>query len=211
MIFAEIPPHLRRELSILREADPDDLANNFTSAELEEIATLSSKKGREERIVSRAAAKNLLSVWANVEPRKVEIFSEDRRPRVRVAGRSNPPHLSLSHSGGWGAALVSGSASGVDIELLRAIDPRAFKFYLRDEELPLLERLGPNAPVRMWSAKEAAWKISNPLTVKKIAIDSIEHWGTRIRLRYHSPDDEGTVELFETGPLVVAIARSAKR
>jgi len=209
MIAAAIPPHLRRELSIIRELAPERLSSTFTAAELEEIALLSSKKGREERITSRAAAKILLAPWMGVLEKDVEIFSEDRRPRCRIAGVTDLPHLSLSHSGGWGAALVSGTRSGIDIELIRAIDPRAFKFYLRDDEIALLDRLGRNAAVRMWSAKEAAWKISNPITVKKISIERIDQWGSRILLRYRSPDDEGMIELFETGPLVVAVARSS--
>lgn len=210
MTFADIPPHLRRELVIAHDPEPAEIARTFTEAELEEAAALSSKKGREERLVSRYAAKRLLAQWTGSPPREIEIFADERRPRCRVAGTIQLPHLSLSHSGGWGAALASGTSAGVDIEVARSIDPRAFKFFLSDDELPLLEQLGANAAVKLWSAKEAAWKISNPLTVRKIVIVEVEQWIGRSRLRYRAPEDEGSIELFETGPLVVAVARSMK-
>lgn len=209
MIEATVLPHLRRQLVIVRDPSDSEIAEQLSDGEREAAALLRSQKGREERLVSRVAAKIAFDRFASILCKEIEIVSDDRRPRcVRTPAAAPVPFLSISHSHGWGAALVAGVPCGVDIEMIRSIDARARKFYLNDDELPLLRHLGEDASVLLWSAKEAAWKVTNPETVKKVSLTFVSLNEHRLLLQYRSGDQRGRVEVFRAGNLAVAVAFS---
>lgn len=207
MIEASVLPHLRRQLVIVRAPSQHEIDALLSPAERNDAAGLRSQKGRDERLVSRVAAKVALERFAAIRCTEIEIVSDDRRPRCVPQQPSDPvPFLSISHSHGWGAAVVASVPCGVDVEVIRAIDARAHKFYLNDDELALLRELGDDAGVLLWSAKEAAWKITNPVTVKHVSLTFGSLNEHRLVLAYRTGDQRGRVEVFRSANLAVAVA-----
>jgi phosphopantetheinyl transferase len=96
----------------------------------------------------------------------------DEAGRPFLLGPGTPPSVSLSHSGEWAAALLAptGTAVGIDIELVRDKAQRIARKFLNEEESVALETVtladspGPLARQELysllWSAKETLYKLA---------------------------------------------------
>lgn len=145
-------------------------------AELERLAGITVARRRDDWLLGRWAAKQLLRGWlhratgAAPDPRELTILSDpDGAPRVELGAALcavQPPRLSISHSGGRAlCALAAGPAAlGADIE---RVEPRGAGFaedYFTPAELALLGAAPAGASdalaTAIWSAKEAALKLS---------------------------------------------------
>ena len=131
-----------------------DVANApswFAGGELPELRT---EKRRNEWMLSRIAEKTLR--------------------RRGAAG----PHVSYAHSGPYGAAAVDGSPVGIDVEVVRAIAPRAAHLFLTREEEEAVSRCDiAHALLHFWSAKEARWKqLGGAIaTLKRVPLTLIDY------------------------------------
>jgi 4'-phosphopantetheinyl transferase EntD len=130
-----------------RPLDPAALSR----CELARFALLASGARRREWLLGRSALRRLLArLGAGLDTSGIEF------PNARY---------SLTHSGGVAvAAGVIGPAPrglGIDLELGRALDPRAARFFLTPQERSWAECAGQRARaalLRLWTAKEALFK-----------------------------------------------------
>ena len=94
-------------------------------------------------------------------PARIRFTKSEARPIVLVDGVVQALFVSFSHTAGLGAAALHDTPVGIDLERERAIDPRATKFFLRDDELAIASACRvENALLHWWCAKEAAFKLA---------------------------------------------------
>ena len=120
---------------------------------------------RDDRRLARALVRAILCTLTGTSPQRWT-FRPDAHGRpiaMDVCGRRSP-FLSIAHSRGWLACIVSGCRPvGVDIETFRpgrswqAIAQLAFGPLERAHAL----RQGPDAFLRLWTAREALAKATN--------------------------------------------------
>ena len=128
-----LPSDWNQRACIVRDVEQPE--RWFSPDELAIVALFRTEKRRREWMLSRIAEKELR--------------------RLGATGA----HVSYSHSGPFGAAAVSESPIGIDVELVREIKPRAAHLFLTDDEEAAAEKTGfPHALLHFWSAKEARWK-----------------------------------------------------
>jgi phosphopantetheinyl transferase (holo-ACP synthase) len=139
---------------------PEEIPRSaFTELELAVAAELRTDKRRFEWTVSRYVAKALAVDQGICDGlQEIVIPSRDERPAM-VAARAGAMHLSLSHSGPFAAAAIGDEPVGIDIEVIREIQPRAAHLFLTDEEAGSAQAVPvAHALLHFWCAKEAAWK-----------------------------------------------------
>ncbi len=213
MIIHTIPDEWRRSLLVISAEDSVESRASFDSDELLLAGSFRVEKRRAEWFSSRLAAKMLACTQSLATgPLDVRVVMHGRRPLLMVGGSVANANLSISHSHGLAAAVVDTRRVGVDIEKKRVIAPRATRFYLHDEELASAQASKTDTPlIHLWAAKEAAWKISNPPTVRFIRITILESSEQGMKLRYatDADSDAGEISTFVTnGDYAVAIATS---
>lgn len=73
----------------------------------------------------------------------------------------NSGHLSLSHGGGWVVAIRGAGPVGIDVEAPTSRLENVRRRYVGAADQPLLKHHGDNLDslCRLWSAKEAAFKV----------------------------------------------------
>lgn len=128
----------------------------FTPAELARAAELTLQKRRDEWLLSRAAAKTLaVQLGLADDERSVTID----RPRLLVDGRDTGWQVSLSHSPPYAAAAIARDPIGIDVQVIRDLDPRAAHLFLTSEEERTMQRCtSAHRMLHFWCAKEAAFK-----------------------------------------------------
>ena len=141
-------------------------ADWLTEAEREIHAAWTFPQRRADWLAGRLAAKRLLREEFGVAPQAWSVGRDGVAPAI--TGYDLPGTLlSLSHSGGWGAATVSewgteGSA-GIDIQLIRPVHPGlCARVYTPGERHQIAARFGaendPAGMLLLWALKEAAIK-----------------------------------------------------
>jgi phosphopantetheinyl transferase len=169
-------------LDDLRRTHPGDL-QDLTAAERAELAYWRHAERREEWILSRALARQVVCAYAICQmsgaPR-VEICSRDTlgrgiRPRVTIAGE--PARISLSISHTRSAALVAicttpGVAIGADLVLKAPLGKTFFETWFDEHERRSAE-VEVFAACRLWAVKEAVYKAANqndPFSPRQIVL-----------------------------------------
>ena len=133
MRTVDLPQPWRARAAIVTEVEQPE--SWFDDSELVLVRSFAREKRRREWMLSRIAEKVL---------------------RQHGAAGSN---VSFSHSGAYGAAAVSGSPVGIDVEVIRSISEKAAHLFLTDAEIAVMERCTIDHRVlHFWSAKEALWK-----------------------------------------------------
>jgi hypothetical protein len=176
MRILELPRQWREIAMVVSSVDDPKLW--FSAEELEIVAAFPHEKRRREWMLSRIAEKEL-------------------RSRRGAAG----VRVSYSHSGPFGAAAVSDDPIGIDVELMRVIQPRAAHLFLTDEEAEAANACAIENPLlHFWSAKEAKWKqLGGALaTLKRVPLEVPEVRGNGLRF-------DG-VETIATQEAIIAIA-----
>ncbi|HET9255212.1 MAG TPA: 4'-phosphopantetheinyl transferase superfamily protein, partial [Pseudonocardiaceae bacterium] len=121
-------------------------------------------------LLGRIAVKDAVRQWlwdggaGPVFPIEITV-SNDESGRPQVSGPfTEPPQVSLAHTGALAAALVGRAGVGIDIERIDRRDDRAIAAILTAAERHLIAELCPSERVRLswitrfWAAKEAAAK-----------------------------------------------------
>ena len=154
-------------------------------------------KRRNEWLLSRVAAKKLaLEQGYAHDPLDIAIDVT----RLRAGDREF--RVSLSHSGGFGAAAIDAGPVGIDIETPRVLREGTAHLFLTDLEIAQMRRCRiANALLHFWSAKEAAWKRleGEVVTLKQVPL----------RLVHEREDglDFDEVETFVSDAFVAALTR----
>lgn len=197
------------EIAVLSDVTPDDCHRFLHPREREQAESFQSERRRSEWKAARVAAK-LLAVRAGLtmHPQTLELASDSGRPHF--PGREEI-FVSLSHSHGAGAAAVSDSPIGIDVEAVRPIDQRTTRFYLQPDEEEMASVLHvEDVLIHLWSAKEAAWKSSptaQGTTLKQTTFTELAKTSSGLRASYESGSTRGTVESFRVGTHILAVAR----
>ncbi|MGK2859035.1 MAG: 4'-phosphopantetheinyl transferase family protein [Thermoanaerobaculia bacterium] len=162
MRFVETPSSWSWIVRIVAEADDREIAELLDLTERGEIVSLRAVQRQRERTASRVAAKSLALERGFVDlASRIRFAKADARPVVFVDGAERSLFVSFSHTAGIGAAALHDSPVGIDLEHERVIDPRATKFFLRDDELAVAASCRvENALLHWWCAKEAAFKLA---------------------------------------------------
>lgn len=120
---------------------------------------------RDDRRLARALVRAILCTMTGTSPRRWTFRSDaNHRPIALDICGGRSPFLSIAHSHGWLACIVSGSHPvGVDIEIFRP--GRSWREIAQLAFGPLerahAARHGPDAFLRLWTAREALAKATN--------------------------------------------------
>ena len=154
-------------------------------------------KRRNEWLLSRVAAKKLAMELGHArDPLAIAIDVT----RMCVGDREF--RVSLSHSGGYGAAAIDVQPVGIDIETPRVVREQTAHLFLTEFEIAQMHRCRiENALLHFWSAKEAAWK--------RLAGEVISLKQVPLRLAREREDglDFDEVETFASDAFVAALTR----
>jgi phosphopantetheinyl transferase (holo-ACP synthase) len=135
-----------------------------------------------------------------MEKRKREwMLSRIAEKELRNRGAKGE-HVSFSHSGKYGAAAIDVKPVGVDVEVIRTIPESAWRFFLNDDELAMMQGCSiANRLLHFWSAKEAVWKQrgGSVPTLKKLRLRFLSETAAGLRFQQ--------VETFAIGEIVAAL------
>lgn len=133
----------------------------FTPAELDQLARFGSEKRRRDFVAGRLAAKRAVALWLKQKDEKVSGLVEvsndqDGMPYISApAPMRGRLHLSIAHGELGGIAAVHAGPVGVDAELVMSRDAAVLKYYVREDELAV----NAIAQTRLWTVKEAVLKM----------------------------------------------------
>jgi phosphopantetheinyl transferase len=207
----EIPSAWSAIVRIVADADDREIAELLDLEERGEIESLRAVERQRERAASRVAAKSMALERGIVEyASRIRFTKSDARPVVTVDGAERALFVSFSHTAGIGAAALHDAAVGLDLEYERPIDPRATKFFLRDDELTAALASGVgNALLHWWCAKEAAFKMSTRFTtLLRVPLALEQETATGLVLRGPGRARVETVRLSDALVAALAIAGS---
>lgn len=178
------------------------------------------------RVAAKDAARSLLQRRCRLNCRSadIEILSNQGAPVVRLLDpRFGTEELlvSLAHSGGAAAAIVSSKANGarigVDLEVVRELDPGFASVAFTAAEHRLLDdftdQQRPLAELHVWCAKEAVAKalgLAGSAELTRVTLARLDPSGGKAFMNYPGPSGEGDtttcVWLLQSGQLVLAVA-----
>ena len=197
MIRIEVPESWRSTVAVVASVDETDLAESFTEAEHARIASFPREKRRREWAASRMAAK-LLAVETGLcaSFRDCTVASAYRRPALTIHGEPSALGVSITHSDGAGAAAISPTRIGIDLQLVRPMKDRSTKFFLNDDELEIWRNSSLADPlIHLWCAKEAGYKLhAMPGWYRAVKIELVEERADGLLLKYTDPLSQGTIE-----------------
>jgi len=192
---ASIPEAWQQRALVLRDVHRPE--RWFRDDEMAVANAFKLPKRRNEWLLSRVAAKKLaLEQGYAHDPLAIAIDLT----RLRAGGREF--RVSLSHSGGYGAAAIDTQPVGIDIEMPRVLREGTAHLFLTDLETAQMHRCRiQNALLHFWSAKEAAWKRLEgaAATLKSVPL-------RLVREREDGLDFED-VETFASDAFVAALTR----
>lgn len=144
----------KRTVRSLTETEYDTCLALMTPERREKVLAMKSESRRKASVLGEWMSKNLLSALCGIPIEDITIFrTEKGKPYAEGL-----PYFSVTHSVDYVAVAVSDHPIGIDMELLRPVDPR------------LAERIGAD-PARFfeeWTAKEAHYKIYGNPSFKNI-------------------------------------------
>ncbi len=120
----------------------------------QQLLAMKNEPRRMAAILGEWMAKTMLAEQSGIPMEEIRILrTEKGKPYAEGL-----PYFSITHSGEWVAVALSDRPIGIDMELLRPVDPR------------LAERIGadPEHFFEEWTAKEAHYKIYGDPNFKNI-------------------------------------------
>jgi len=177
----------------------------ITTSELEELETIRHPAQRVEWLACRVAIRDL--VEAQGVPYQGLVKDEYGKPHLI----NLPWHVSLSHTTGWGAAVLHRSRPvGIDIEPVRDQFTRVVPRVLSEAEISHAAGEAGRLAV-YWCAKEALYKLygKRQLTFREhLHVEPFADGADQLIGHVRLPDHEAqlTIRCFKTGPGLLAIA-----
>ncbi|GAB3689683.1 hypothetical protein GCM10027592_06360 [Spirosoma flavus] len=177
----------------------------LTILEEEELASITHPAQRIEWLACRLAIQQLVQA----QGLNYAGLQKDEYGKPHLIG--SPWHISLSHTGGWAAAVVHRSRPvGIDIEPIREQFKRVVPRVLSESEIADAQG-DPNRLAVYWCAKEALYKLYGKrhltfrehLHVEPFA-DGAEKLVGHVRLPEHA--EQLQINCFRIGPGLLAVA-----
>lgn len=177
----------------------------LTMSEQEELAGISHPAQRVEWLACRVAIQQLTELQGM--PYRGLQKDEFGKPYLI----DSPWHISLSHTGGWAAAVLHRSRPvGIDIEPIREQFRRVVPRVLSESEIAHAAG-NPNRLAVYWCAKEALYKLygKRQLTFREHLhiepfADGASHLVGHVRLPNHK--EQLIIQCFQAGPGLLAVA-----
>jgi 4'-phosphopantetheinyl transferase EntD len=198
----------------------------LSPAEQDEFTRLRAARRRGEWLAGRWLIKGMLQrrvaedseTTSRVELCEIEILSRDalgrgQPPRVVLAGRLLPWHLSLAHHSGivWGAVSTDADLRvGIDVVPAEPIDLRADDLWFTPAELRWLRRSNDRLlGATLWSVKEAVYKATNrgePFIPARIEVSQAAAGGFRWSRDGRPCGTDDALHVRQSGENIVAVA-----
>ncbi len=203
-----VPSEWAGTVSIVEEISEEEARKILTPDETAKWQTFPRPKRRHEWAASRVAAK-LLAVESGLceSYDDCSIVRTTGKPRLKIPGQDL--QVSISHSEGVGAAAISRSVIGIDLQKTRPLKPRIVKFFLNPDELDLPDRIPVDSPlIHLWCVKESIMKVRGHGWYKEgyIRLESAGDGG--LRFTFSTGKHSGIVETRRLeSDFVLAVAR----
>ncbi|HXI12221.1 MAG TPA: 4'-phosphopantetheinyl transferase superfamily protein [Thermoanaerobaculia bacterium] len=211
MNLLELPPAWLSRVAVVTGYLHGDIESFFNEDEFAAVRGLRFPHQKTEWFSARMAAKWLAcSRGLASDPRSVAVSGgRQRRPELRLESRAAVA-LSLSHTDGVGGAAIDHETIGLDVQRVRPLSERGWKFFLQEREISAVRMASiDDVAIHFWSAKEAAWKAlsgENQRGLKDVGLSLSAEGSDGLRFRYHCATESGIVETRRIGSLVVALA-----
>ena len=178
-LFQEALPSVAiLSLTTIDRITDQELNNWLDKKEIQQLTTYTHNKRNREWLGGRICAKEGLHIFLR-QREKMEHIPHYPQCRVRneesgrpyfaalAGGNFSLPELSITHSKGLAAALISPSHCGIDIQYASEKLPRVKKRFCTPDEEQLLQDALPQLSVLsqltvLWAAKEAVKKMLSP-------------------------------------------------
>lgn len=211
MNVLELPQEWVSRVTVVTRFDNDDIHRFFTDGEIATISSFRFPHQKAEWVAARMAAKWLAcNQGLATHPRSVRVSGgRQGRPALQIE-RGERVFLSLSHTDGIGGAAIDRGSIGIDVQRVRSLPDRSWKFFLQEKEIAALRALSiDDVAIHLWAAKEAAWKAlrgENQRGLKNVTLTLSVEDRDGMRFRYQSGSEGGNVETRRLDTLVVALA-----
>lgn len=145
-------------LSSFREDEYERCLRLMEKTRLERVDNITHEPTRRMSVFAEWKAKNLIA--EELGKPVAEIFfcySEKGKPLLE----KGEIHFSISHSGEWAAVALDKQPVGIDVEVIRPVDPRLITRICTDDDLVFLKNGNQDenlALLKIWTAKEAYFK-----------------------------------------------------
>jgi phosphopantetheinyl transferase len=177
----------------------------LTVLEDEELATITHPAQRVEWLACRAAVRQL----AEAQGIRYEGLRKDSFGKPHLI--NSRCHISLSHTGGWAAAVLHQTRPvGIDIEPVRDQFRRVVPRVLSEPEI--VDAAGdPNRLAVYWCAKEALYKLygKRQLTFREhLHVEPFADGASQLigHVRLPNHEEQLTIQCFQAGPGLLAVA-----
>ena len=144
-------------ISDITKVSSDELKEWFENSSPEkqkEISAIKVEKKQIERIVSDHSKRKALADYCGVDPLGIEFASSEKG---KPFAKNVDAHFNVSHSGDYVVCAVSDKEIGIDIEKIRAINPRTAERFANSVEIEYINST-PNGLFEIWVLKEAYFK-----------------------------------------------------
>lgn len=125
---------------------------------LERVGSITHEETRRMTVFAEWKAKNIIAKTLKIPLEKVQFYYSEKGKPLLDGGSL---HFSISHSGRWAAVAVDDSPVGIDIEVLKPLNPHIKKRICTDNDLEFLSHSKDDENTnffKIWTAKEAYFK-----------------------------------------------------
>lgn len=203
-----VPSDWADTVSIVEEISEEEARQILTPDEAVKWQSFPRPKRRHEWAASRVAAK-LLAVESGLcgSFDQCSIVRTTGKPRLKIPGQDL--QVSISHSDGTGAAAISRSVIGIDLQKTRPLKPRIVKFFLNTDELDLPARISVDSPlIHLWCVKESIMKVRGKGWYKEGHVRLESEGADGLRFTFSTGKHSGVVETRRLeNDFVLAVAR----
>ncbi len=150
----------KRTLGSVTQAEYDRCLSLMDPTRRDAVLKIAHAPRRKAAVLGEWLAKTLLSEQSGLPIEEIRLC---RTEKGKPYAEGLPLHCSITHSGEWVAAAVADQPIGIDMEILRSVDPR------------VAARIGadPDRFFEEWTAKEALFKIDGNPDFKSVCYDEL--------------------------------------
>ncbi len=118
------------------------------------VSRMQNESKRKQRICADALCRNAISDFCGIDADKICF---ELSPYGKPFAKNLTVHFSISHSGDFAVCSVSETETGIDIEKIRTVHPRACEKFCTEAETDYVHN-SENGLFEIWTLKEAYFK-----------------------------------------------------